>query len=60
MDSALIKRVWQVSSGPGQDAVNIRDPRKFRAQYATSRVCDLVRKLEWDKTFNYKNERFRE
>ncbi len=59
LDSELIERALEVSGERTKKAAVTRALEEFIARRAQKRVIELMGKLEWDATHDYKAERFR-
>ncbi len=59
LDPDLIERALEVSGEHTKKAVVIRALKEFIARRKQKRLLDLMGKLEWDQTFDYKAERSR-
>ncbi len=60
LDPELLERAMQVSGERTKKAAVTRALEEFIARRGQKRVLELMGKLEWDNTFNYKAERSRE
>ncbi len=60
LDPELLERAMQVSGERTKKATVTRALEEFIARRGQKRVLELMGKLEWDNTFNYKAERSRE
>lgn len=59
LDPALIERALEVSGEKTKKAAVTRALEEFIARRGQKRLIDLMGKLEWDKSFDYKAERSR-
>ena len=59
IDPALLERAVEVSGERTKKAVVTKALQEFIACREQKRVVDLMGKLEWDDSFNYKAERSR-
>jgi Bacterial antitoxin of type II TA system, VapB len=59
LDSDLIERALEVSGERTKKAVVTRALEEFIARRKQKRLLELMGKLEWDRSFDYKNERSR-
>ena len=59
LDPALIERALAVSGEQTKKAAVTRALEEFIARRRQKRLLDLMGKLEWDDSFNYKAERSR-
>ena len=59
LDPALIERALAVSGEQTKKAAVTRALEEFIARRRQKRLLDLMGKLEWDKSFDYKAERSR-
>jgi hypothetical protein len=59
LDPDLIKRALEVSGERTKKAAVTRALEGFIARRSQKRLIDLMGKLEWDKSFDYKGERSR-
>ena len=59
LDPDLIERAVQVSGERTKKAAVTRALEEFIARRGQKRLMDLMGKLEWDKSFDYKSERSR-
>lgn len=59
LDPDLIERAVEVSGERTKKAAVTRALEEFIARRSQKRLVDLMGKLEWDKSFDYKAERFR-
>jgi hypothetical protein len=59
IDPDLIERALEVSGERTKKAAVTRALEEFIARRRQKRLLDLVGKLEWDKSFEYKAERSR-
>jgi Arc/MetJ family transcription regulator len=59
IDPDLIERALQVSGERTKKAAVTRALEEFIAQRSQKRLLDLMGKLEWDKSFDFKPERSR-
>jgi hypothetical protein len=59
LDPDLIKRAVEVSGERTKKAAVTRALEEFIARRRQKRLVDLMGKLEWDKSFDYKAERSR-
>jgi Arc/MetJ family transcription regulator len=59
IDPDLIERALQVSGERTKKAAVTRALEEFIARRKQKRLLDLMGKLEWDKSFDYKAERSR-
>lgn len=60
IDPALLDRAVQVSGERTKKAVVTKALQEFIARREQRRVADLLGKLEWDQSFDYKSERSRQ
>ena len=59
LDPALIERAVEVSGERTKKAAVTRALEEFIARRKQKHLVDLMGKLEWDKSFDYKAERSR-
>jgi hypothetical protein len=59
IDPALLDRAVEVSGERTKKAVVTKALQEFIARREQKRVMELMGKLEWDDSFNYKTERSR-
>jgi hypothetical protein len=59
IDPALIERAREVSGEKTKKAAVTRALQEFIARRSQKRLLELMGKLEWDETFDYKKERSR-
>ena len=59
LDPALISRALEVSGERTKKAAVTKALQEFIARRQQRRVLDLMGKLDWDTSFNYKAERAR-
>jgi len=59
IDPELLERAVEVSGERTKKAVVTKALQEFIARREQRRVIDLLGKLEWDESFNYKVERAR-
>ena len=59
LDPDLIERALEVSGERTKKAAVTRALEEFIMRRKQKRLLDLMRKLEWDKTFDYKAARSR-
>ena len=59
LDPALIERAVEVSGERTKKAAVTRALEEFIARRRQKHLLDLMGKLEWDKSFDYKAERSR-
>jgi hypothetical protein len=59
LDPELIERALEVSGERTKKAAVTRALEEFVARRRQRRVLDLMGKLEWDDSFDYKDERSR-
>lgn len=59
LDPELIERAVKVSGEKTKKAAVTRALEEFVARRTQKRLVDLMGKLEWDETFDYKVERSR-
>jgi hypothetical protein len=59
IDPDLVERALEVSGERTKKAAVTRALEEFIARRRQKRLLDLVGKLEWDKSFEYKAERSR-
>jgi Arc/MetJ family transcription regulator len=59
LDPELIERAVEVSGEKTRKAAVTRALEEFIARRSQRRLADLMGKLEWDATFDYKAERSR-
>ena len=59
LDPNLIERAVKVSGEKTKKAAVTRALEEFITRRSQKRLVDLMGKLEWDKSFNYKAERSR-
>jgi hypothetical protein len=60
LDPHLIDRALQVSGERTKKAAVTKALEEYIARRAQKRVLDLMGKLEWDQTYDYKAERSRD
>lgn len=60
IDPELIERALEVSGERTKKAAVTKALQEFIARRRQKRLLDLVGKLEWDETYDYKAERRRE
>jgi len=60
LDPDLIDRALKVSGERTKKAAVTRALEEFIARRTQKRIVELMGKLEWDKSFDYKAERSRE
>ena len=60
LDPDLIQRAVEVSGERTKKAAVTRALEEFIARRRQKRLVDLMGKLEWDKSFDYKAERSRQ
>lgn len=60
LDPDLLERALQVSGERTKKAAVTRALEEFIARRGQRRLMDLMGKLEWDETFDYKAERSRQ
>ena len=60
IDSDLIERVLEVSGERTKKAAVTKALKEFIARRRQKRLLDLMGKLEWDTSFDYKAERRRD
>ena len=59
LDPDLIDRALKVSGERTKKAAVTRAPEEFIARRRQKRIVELMGKLEWDESFDYKAERSR-
>jgi Arc/MetJ family transcription regulator len=59
IDPELLNKALEVSGERTKKAAVTKALQEFIARHQQRRVLDLVGKLEWDTSFNYKAERTR-
>jgi Arc/MetJ family transcription regulator len=59
LDSDLVERALKVSGEKTKKAAVSRALEEFITRRSQKRLVDLMGKLEWDESFNYKAERSR-
>ncbi len=59
IDSKLIERALKVSGERTKKAAVTKALQEFIARRQQKRLLDLIGRLEWDKTYDYKAERKR-
>ena len=59
LDPELIERALEVSGEKTKKAAVTRALEEFIARRAQKRIVELMGKLEWDATYDYKAERSR-
>jgi len=59
LDPELIERALEVSGEKTKTAAVTRALEEFIARRAQKRIVELMGKLEWDATYDYKAERTR-
>ena len=59
LDPDLLERAVKVSGERTKKAAVTRALEEFIARRSQKRLVDLMDKLEWDKSFDYKSERSR-
>ena len=59
IDPALLDRALEVSGERTKKAAVTKALQEFIARRAQRKVLDVMGKLEWDKSFDYKAERSR-
>ena len=59
IDPELLERALQVSGERTKKAAVTRALQEFIARRKQKRLLDLMGKLDWDATFDYKSERSR-
>ena len=59
LDPDLIERAVKVSGEKTKKAAVTRALEEFISRRSQKRLVDLMRKLEWDQSFDYKVERSR-
>ena len=59
LDPKLIERALEVSGERTKKAAVTRALQEFIARRKQKRIVDLMGKLEWDDSFDYKKERSR-
>jgi Arc/MetJ family transcription regulator len=59
LDPALIDRALELSGEPTKKAAVTKALQEFVARREQARLLELFGKLEWDATFDYKQERSR-
>ncbi len=59
LDPRLIERAVEVSGERTKKAAVTRALEEFIARRSQKRLVELMDKLEWDKSFDYKSERSR-
>jgi hypothetical protein len=60
IDPELLERALEVSGEKTKKAAVTKALEEFIARRRQKRVLDLMGKLEWDSSFDYKRERSRE
>lgn len=60
LDPKLIERAVEVSGERTKEAAVTRALEEFIARRRQKRLADLMGKLEWEASFDYKGERSRE
>jgi Arc/MetJ family transcription regulator len=60
IDPDLIERALEVSGERTKKAAVTKALQEFIARRRQKRLLDLVGKLEWDSSYNYKTERARD
>ena len=60
LDPRLIERAVEVSGAKTKKAAVTRALEEFIARRGQRRLIDLMGKLEWDESFDYKAERSRQ
>jgi Arc/MetJ family transcription regulator len=60
LDPELLERAVKVSGEKTKKAAVTRALEEFIARRSQRRLIDLMRKLEWDESFDYKAERSRQ
>ena len=60
IDPALIERALEVSGERTKKAAVTKALEEFIARRRQKRLLDLMGKLEWDSSYNYKSERTRD
>jgi len=60
IDPELIERALAVSGERTKKAAVTRALQEFIARHKQKRLLELMGKLEWDQTFDYKSERGRD
>ena len=60
LDQELLERAFALSGEPTKKAAVTRALHEFIARREQRRVADLFGKLDWDASFDYKAERFRQ
>jgi hypothetical protein len=59
IDPDLLDGAWRVSGERSKKAAVTKALQEFIARREQKRLLDLVGRLEWDETFDYKSERSR-
>jgi hypothetical protein len=59
LDPRLLERAWEVSGERTKKAAVTRALQEFIARRRQRRLLDLMGRLEWDETYDYKAERSR-
>jgi hypothetical protein len=59
IDPDLIEQVFELSGEPTREAAVVKALQEFIARRKQKRLLELFGKLEWDETYDYKNERSR-
>jgi Arc/MetJ family transcription regulator len=60
LDPDLLQRALEVSGERTKKAAVTRALEEFIARRKQKRLLDLMRKLQWDKSYDYKAERSRQ
>ena len=60
IDSELIERALEVSGERTKKAAVTKALQEFIARRRQKRLLDLMSKLEWDSSYDYKSERTRD
>ena len=59
LDPELLDQAWEVSGERTKKAAVTRALEEFIARRKQKKLLDLMGKLEWDHSFDYKSERTR-
>jgi len=59
LDPGLVDAVLKLSGAPSKKAAVTLALREFVARRRQKRIANLIGKLEWDSTYDYKAERSR-
>lgn len=60
LDPKLLERAFEVSGEATKKAAVTRALKEFIARREQQRMVELFGRLEWDDTYDYKSERFRQ